>query len=646
MEINVYLCDCGENIAGLIDQDKILKELSPISGVKNVKRYDFLCSGKGIQYLEEDIKKDKPTHVVVAACTPKKHEITFRRACKAAGLNPYLLHMVNVREHCAWVTKDKDEATHKATALIKAGIERVKLQEPLEEKEIDLKSDILIMGGGVAGVEGALVLSNQDRKIYLVEKSPCIGGAVAKFEEVCPTLECSPCMVAAKLQEVQSKPNINILTNAEVEEVLGSVGNFIVKVKQRARYVDIDNCIGCGACYEVCPIDVKNEYNEGIGTRKAIFIPYAGSLPNVATIDANKCLHLNGEDCSACQEACAFEAIKFDDEEVITPIDVGGIIVATGGTNFNPEGIPEYGYKKIDNIFTGMKFERIFAKNGPTEGEITLKNGNKPKSAVIIHCVGRDELDYCSGICCMGATKYANFIKEQCPDAEVYNIHTDIVLPGRSGQKFFEMVKEKGINFVERKADIIPKISQTGDAIQVTYRDTNNDEHKINTDMVILACAMTPSFDADNIAKMLELSQDESGFFEEEHEKLSDYGTVIEGVFIAGCAQEPKNIEESVSQAVAATGRLQSKLEIGGKLKLEPIVAYIDEDVCGACKLCISLCPYKAISFDEEKNASVVNEALCKGCGTCGAACPTGAITSKHFTGPQIFAEIKEVTAW
>jgi heterodisulfide reductase subunit A len=639
--IGVYVCKCGPNIADKIDVDTIVDKAKEIKDVATAKTYNLLCSADGLEFLKSEIKSQKLSRLVIAACTPKMYEQKFMRACEEAGLNPYLMQMTNIREQCAWVTPDKAAATKKAKGLVFAAINRVSLQEPLQTKEIEIEPDVLVIGGGVAGLEASLSLSQKGRKVYLVEKSPCIGGVTARFEEVYPTMECAPCMLAPELQEVLQKENIETLTYSEVEQVVGSFGNFTATIRKRARYVSMEACIGCGACFEPCPVETLNEYDEGLSERKAIYVPYPGALPNVPVIDSNSCKRLNGEECKACQEACPFEAINFDDKDEVVEKSVGAVILSTGASSLDPARLPQYGYGKADNVITAMQLERLNASNGPTGGKILLKNKKEPKSLAFIHCVGREEKGYCSGICCMYSIKLAHLLKAKLPDLKIYSFYSDMCVPKKEYQKWYKEVVNDGVEFI-RSNETESVVAQDNQLV-VEYAGNSSGKNKIPVDMVVLAPAIEPDPDTEKLAKIFDISRDDQGFFAEEHSLMKSFGTTLEGVFVAGSCQGPKDIGDAVDQGGAASSRILSRLVPGEKLELETKVAYIDEDLCSGCKTCIPLCPYSAVSWNEEKKIASVDDALCRGCGTCVAACPSGAATARQFTKEQIFAEIRGV---
>jgi heterodisulfide reductase subunit A len=416
-------------------------------------------------------------------------------------------------------------------------------------------SDVLIIGAGIAGIEASLMLSKSDRKVHLIEKTSYTGGTAIKFEEVFSNMECSTCMLSPLQQQLLQDKNIKLLTLAEVKDVKGEFGNFTVKIYKKARYVDMINCIGCNACFEPCPVSLKNEFEEGLSERKAIYVPCAGALPNVPMIDTEHCLRFNGKDCKACQEACMFEAIDFNQKDEQIEIKVGSIILATGFDIFDIKKIPQYGYGKIDDVLSALEFERLYASNGPTEGKILLKNGKTPKSAAIIHCVGRDEKGYCSSVCCLYSLKFNHYLKSKIPEIKIFEFYTELSIPGKSHQKFYEKMKDIGANLI-RSYNI--EVTKQGQEIYIKYNNGNGKKNNVIVDMVVLAPAIVPKNDASDLAKIFDISVDKFGFFKESEHNVSSVFSSKPGVFIVGCSQGPKNIQDSVSQASAAVGKILS----------------------------------------------------------------------------------------
>ncbi len=560
-KIGVYVCECGANIAEKVDIDKVIAAVSPLKDVEVTERHKLLCSEDGREFLKQSIEEHGLTHVVVAACSPKQHELTFMNVCGQAGLNPQLFQLANIREQCAWVTPDGEEATDKAIRQIRAAISRVLYHAPLEKKEVEVSPDVLVIGGGIAGIKASQLLAAPDRKVYLVEKTSSLGGKVKNFSKLFTNMESGLDLIAQELQSLVENENIEVLTDSEVEQILGFLGNFEAKV-------------------------VK----------------------------------------------------KVEDKEL--NFNVGAVILATGFDLFDPKGLPQYGYGKLDNIYTSLEFEEMNIPDGPTGGKILLKNGKPPESVAIIHCVGREEKDYCSKVCCLYSLKFDRMLKSQLPAVKVSHLYSDLCIPGKSFQKFYEDTRKMEIEFV-RSSRI--EVTGNGKGTTIKYETETGSKGDLAADMVILIPAMESSSDAQKFAEMLKIPQDEKGFLAEEHQLLGPVASAVEGVFVIGCAQGPQSISESIVQAEAAAGKILSALVPGRKLELEVRTSEISENFCLGCKTCIDVCPYGAITFDEMRRISVVNEVLCHGCGSCAAACPSGAAKLRHFTFPQIYQELKEV---
>ena len=1119
--IGVYVCHCGTNIAATVNIREVAEFSRSLRSVVIARDYMFMCSDPGQELIRDDIKEYGLNRVVVASCSPLLHERTFRRVCRGAGLNPYLFEMANIREHCSWV--HEDGATEKAKELVKAAVMRVYHHQPLEPMEVPINPNTLVVGGGIAGIQAALDIANAGYKVYLVEREPSIGGHMIQLDKTFPTLDCSQCILTPKMSEVGSHPNIELMTYSEVEEVSGYIGNFRVKVKKKARYVDEAKCNGCGLCAEVCPIGMSSEFNQGLGKRKAIYIPFPQAIPNKYVIDkreerpckaacqeacpihvnvpgylalvvegkfqdayklirrtnplpaicgrvchhpceetcnrgqvddpvainrlkrfaadqvdiekldipritrngkkvaiigsgpagltaanalallgyevtvfeassqpggmlrssipafilpqdivdkeikailglgielkvntpvvkvnelfdagygaifiatgaqegrklpipgadldgvlvgvsflqavnrgekvklgkkvlvlggggvacdvartarrlgaaevhiaclesrtampaypweieasekegviihpsrtftrlvgkagkvtgvqclklkwmkfdeegglhlepipgsehtlqadtvifavgqgvdtaivsevneikisrrrtivadpetlatgypgvfaggdvvtgpasvidaiaagkkaacsidkylkgeplvsaeikrvperlsgeeiasikkrfvsqrrvrmaelepgeriktfleveqgytikqaveeARRCLALQIEGCFECGECgkrCDPKAIKHEMRDEYMDIEVGSIILATGYDVFDPSVIPQYGYKKYDNVFTSLEFERMCSPTGPSGGRIQLKNGKPPQSVAIIHCVGsRDKNfhEYCSRVCCMYALKFSYLIKEKT-NAEVYQMYIDMRCFGEGYEEFYERVSTKeGIKFIRGKVSRVTDRALTeaekGKLVVCVENTLLGSFMRVPVDMVILCPALEPRSDADKVAKLFFIGRRADGFFMERHVKLEPITTLTDGVFIAGCCESPKDIPDTVAQAKAAACEVLSLLS-RGKVEIEPIIALVDEEVCSGCGLCANMCPYKALSLSEPESIIMVNKALCKGCGACAGVCLSGAISLSHFTYRQILDEVEALSS-
>jgi len=644
--IGVYICHCGSNIAGIVDVEEVARFAQGLDSVVVARDYKFMCSQPGQELIKNDIKELGLNRVVVASCSPTMHEPTFRRACHEAGINPYLFEMANIREHCSWVTEDKRLATEKAKALVSAAVRRVYYHQPLEVREVPINPNTLVVGGGIAGIQAALEIADSEHKVYLVERSPSIGGHMAQLDKTFPTLDCSACILTPKMTQVGSHPYIELMTYSEVEEVSGYIGNFKVRIRKKPRYVDEDKCTSCGLCQTKCPFKVDSEFEAGIGKRKAIYTPFPQAVPNVPVIDTEHCAYFLKGTCRACEKFCEPKAINFEQKEEIVELEVGSIILTTGFNVFNPTPIYQYGYKRLDNVITSLEFERMVNSSGPTDGNIVLKDGSPPESIAIIHCVGsRDEKyhEYCSRVCCMYSMKFAHLIKEHT-DAKVYEFYIDIRSFGKGFEEFYNRVLNEGTIFIRGRpaevTNIAEKPEEEGKLI-VQFEDTLIGlQRRLPVDMVILSVALEAQPDAEAVARLFNISRSADGFFLEKHPKLDPVATTTDGVFVAGCAQGPKDIPDTVAQASAAAARVLAMIS-KGKVEIEAATAVIDEKICSGCQVCKLVCPYSAISFDETKVVCRVNDALCKGCGACVGGCPSDAISLNHFTNEQILAQME-----
>jgi len=645
--IGVYICHCGTNIAGTVDVAEVSRWAGLLPNVVVSRDYKFMCSNPGQELIEKDIRELGLNRVVVASCSPHLHEATFRKACARAGLNPYLFEMANIREQVSWVTTDKGEATPKAKALVAAAVYRVAYQQPLEALRVPIDPHVLIVGGGIAGIQAALEIADSGYHVYMVEREPSIGGHMAQLDKTFPTLDCSACILTPKMVSVGTHKNITLFTWSEVEKVEGYVGNFTVTIRKRARYVDQSICTGCGICQQKCPKKVIDEvFEAGLGYRKAVYTPFPQAVPNHPVIDRENCIFFARGTCKACEKFCPTGAIKFDQQDEILTVKAGNIILATGYDLFDARRIPQYGYGRLANVFSSLEFERLSNAAGPTSGHIVLRDGvTVPQSVGIIHCVGSRDHNYnpyCSAICCMQSLKFAHLVKEHT-GATVYNFYIDIRTPGKGYDEFYQRLLEEGTLFVRGKvAEVTDAARLPGEEgkLIIQVEDTLiGKQRRIPVDMVILSAGLQPRHDAQEVARKFGISCSADGWFIEKHPKLDPVATMTDGVFIAGCAQGPKDIPASVAQGSAAAARVLSLIG-QGEVEIEAATAIVDEVSCVGCQECIASCPYQAIEFLEAQGKAHVIEALCKGCGTCVGTCLSKSISLKHFTDDQLIAEM------
>ncbi|TFF84743.1 CoB--CoM heterodisulfide reductase iron-sulfur subunit A family protein [Candidatus Thorarchaeota archaeon] len=646
--IGVFLCHCGSNIAGVVDIDKVKEAVEGTPNVEVVTDYKYLCSKPGQQILKDSISNNRLNGVVIASCSPRMHEPTFRQAMREAGLNPFLLEIANIREHVSWIHSDDSEAaTEKATDLVKMAIARARLLVELDEPEVDIRKSTLIVGAGIAGISAALDLADAGFKVYLVEKEPSIGGKMARWDKTFPTLDCSSCILTPRMAEAGSHPNIELLTMAEVEDVQGYVGNFEVTIKQKPRYVIADKCTSCGDCSDICPVDIPSEFDANLSYRKAIYIPFAQAVPSTYLLDMDNCLGVDAVRCGKCKDACEAEAINYDDHEKLIRVDVGTIIVATGFDVFDATQKQEYGYGEFPNVVNMAEVERMLSSAGPTSGHVVRPADlQEPSRVVYIQCVGsRDERTnkYCSRICCMTAIKQARMIRDKI-GAEVYIFYIDLRTFGKGYEEFYEATADAGVTFIRGRVGEILEDDETH-LLTVRGEDTllGKPIQLNNVDLVVLSTGVVAPKSADRIAHILNLSLSPDGFLLEAHPKLRPVDSFNDGIFVAGMAQGPKDIPDTVAQAKAAAAGAMGLMG-KGKISIEPYYSVVDEDKCAGCQVCISVCPYNAITLNERGFAEV-NPAMCKGCGTCTSTCPSGAISSQHYTDGQIAAMISEYLA-
>ncbi|SHI72594.1 CoB--CoM heterodisulfide reductase iron-sulfur subunit A family protein [Parasporobacterium paucivorans] len=650
----VIICHCGTNIASMVDVEKVAEEIGKIPGVVYSVTNKYTCSEPGQQMIKDAIEEHSLDRIVIGACTPRMHETTFRKMLKGTKINPYMLEIANLREQCAWVHTDKEKATEKAISLVRMSVAKVGSNKPLFTSFIPIHKKALVIGGGIAGIQAALDIADAGHEVTLVEREPSIGGKMVMLDKTFPTLDCSACISTPKMVDVSAHPNITLKTSCEVEAVTGYVGNFEVTIRQKARYVNHDICTGCGLCETKCPSKISDEFNQGIGERKAIYKLFPQAVPAKPVIDAQNCRKLNGSaKCGVCQIVCPLQCIDFEDKDQLITETYGAIVVATGYELIDWTKLyGEYGSGRYADVISGLQFERLVNASGPTEGHILRPSDQKePKDVVIVKCVGsRDEKkgkSYCSRACCMYGAKHAHQILEKIPGSNVYIFYMDVRTPGKGYEEFYNRTREDGATYIRGR---VAKIYKEGDKLICTGEDTLIGKPvTVKADMVILETAMVPARGVEEIVSKLGISMDGDHWVQEAHPKLRPVETQTAGIFLAGTCQGPKDIPDTVAQASAAAVKVCGVFS-KEQMETSPMISRVNEEKCCGCEFCVKCCPYSAIAMKEidgregnrkiKRMVATVNSGLCQGCGACTAACRTGAIDLLGYTNDQILKEV------
>ncbi len=662
LKIGVFVCHCGTNIAGTVDVRAVAEAMKAEPGVVFSTEYQYMCSEAGQNMIKDAIKEYKMDGIVVCSCSPRMHEATFRKTAAAAGLNQFMVEIANIREQCSWIHKDMVTGTEKAIILARAAVAKVLLNAPLTAGESPVVKRALVIGGGIAGIQTALDIADAGFEVDIVEKEPTIGGKMTQLDKTFPTLDCAACILTPKMVDCAQHEKITIHSYSEVASVSGFVGNFTVKIRKKARFVDEVKCTGCGVCTEKCPVKkVPDLFNLGLNNRRAIYIPFAQAVPKVATIDADYCNMLKNGKCGVCAKVCGAGAINYKQEDTYVEEKYGAIVVATGFNPIKLDKYDEYAYNQSPDVVTSLEFERITNAAGPTAGKLLRpSDGKHPHTLVFVQCVGsrcdaenEKGKQYCSKICCMYTAKHAMLTREKYPDTDVYVFYIDVRTPGKNFDEFYRRaVEEYGVHYIK---GMVGKVAPQADgSLMVQASDLIAGEQlHIKADMVVLAAAIEPDKSARPLATMLTASMDTNDFFTEAHPKLRPVESPTAGIFLSGACQGPKDIPETVSQAGAAAAKVIGLLA-KDKLTCNACVAHSDELMCNGCSSCEKVCPYGAITYSDKefrmpdrtvaiRRVASVNEAVCQGCGACTVACPSGAMDLKGFSNKQIMAEVDAI---
>ncbi len=662
--IGVYICHCGINIGATVDVRDVAGYAGALPHVVVARDYMYMCSDPGQEMIQQDIRDYDLNRVVVASCSPRMHETTFRTVVQEVGVNPYYFEMANIREQVSWVHTDRQIATEKAKELVGGAVAKAALLEPLEEREVEVTPAALVVGAGIAGLEAALDIADAGYRCSLVERQPSLGGRMAQLNKTFPRLEDAGALVTSEIERAMAHPNVEVMAYSELVEVEGYVGNFEATVRRKPRFVDAGRCTSCGKCAEACVLtgQIADEFQVGLSRRSAVYLPFAEALPSTYTVDPAHCLMLTqgacpspgGEPAPPCAVACPEEAIDFGQREEERALQVGAIVIATGYDPFDASRKPEFGYGQYPGVITALEFERMAAANGPTGGRIVVPGPGggleglahtdatewrEPQHVAFIHCVGsRDKQlgnEYCSRVCCMYTAKQANVVLDQLPNARVTVFYMDVRAFTKGGEEFYDRARARGVRYRRGNPS---EIYRRGDRLAIRVEDTLlRRSVEVEADLVVLAVGLEPGAAGDGVAKMLKLSRSSDGFLAEAHPKLRPVDTTSDGIFLAGTCQGPKDIPDAVAQAEAAASAALIPLSMG-KARVEAIISSVERELCVGCGLCEVACPYGALRLHPWRGIMTINDVLCKGCGACSVACPSKAITLGHFTQKQTLA--------
>lgn len=654
--IGVYTCYCGGNISDTVQCERVRELVAKLPNVV-VSRTDMsMCSDAGQALIEADIKEHKLNRVVVGACAPSLHEQTFRGTVARAGLNPYLYQHVGVREQDSWVHHHAETATEKAFRLIGAGIAKARQLDPLEPIELSAEKHALVIGGGVAGLRSAYDIARRGLHVTLIEKTPFLGGRMARLETVFPTGNNARDELHQLIDAVVSHPNVRVITSAELITLSGYVGDFHATVRQQSRGV-VDGYTHADAAIAACPETVPDPYNEGLTERKAIYRAYDGCYPPTPAIDWANCTQ-----CGLCQSVNG-AGINLENNPIELDLNVGAIVVATGFKPYEPRH-GEFGYGEHPQVITLPQFIRLLALN---EGDTLQWQGKPVRNVALIHCVGSRQLDgvdepqedglineYCSRVCCTATLHAANELRQRFPGIHAFDVYEDIRTYGRGHEELYDEASARQVRFLRYHAEEPPAIvpDPQGDGVLVRVADylTWGEELDVPADLVVLAVGMLPN-NVDDLVDLLKIPKGSDRFLLEVHPKLQPVETVVPGVLLAGTAQSPMNIQEACAAASAAATKVAGLLS-QGTVTLEPFVARVDPQRCTGSGECVAVCAYEdAIAVEEVevdgeiRPIAVVTPANCSGCGACVAVCPHRAVDVQGWTLDQYEAMIDAIAA-
>jgi heterodisulfide reductase subunit A len=646
-KVGVYFCRCGPNLGNLVRLGE-LTEPEAWPAAADVATHEVLCSAEGRAWLAERIRAHGLERVVVAACSPREHEQTFRAVLASEGRSPFHLQMVNLREQVEWIGGDPGQATEKSRRLVRAALRRIALHRAIVTPDAEVSADVLVVGGGPAGVSAALALAQRDRKVVLVERALALGGLANLLDEVFPQLECASCFMEPVLDRVLHSDRIEVLTGATVARVRGAQGGFQVELALRGRGVDAESCLGCGECAKACPAEAPDPHAAGLATRRAIGLPYAGCLPHVSAVDPGACLRAKGQACDACVAACPFGAVTLDWAPRAREVTVGAIVVATGAA---PGEVAGGG-----GVLSSYQLERMLHPNGPTAGAIRGAGGAEPRSVLLATTAAEQDGE----LAAEEVLKLAHVLRQRLPEAKVAVAGGLDRMP-HLARRAAELARE-GIAFLP---GVPAAEGAAGRGGRPSLRLADGGATRaVEADLVVVHAPARPADGTADLARLLRIDTSERGFLlDRAASPFEPTATRIAGVYVAGAAAGPRTIARAIRDGAAAAGLVLSSLVAGERKALEPLAAEVDEAICGGCGVCASACPFGAISLGgpaggpgqphpaapalalPRTGKARVEAVLCRGCGTCVSACPTGAASAPHFTRAQIAAEISALLA-
>lgn len=641
-KIGVYICQCGSNISDYVDVEKVKNAIEKIEGVVLSKTTMFACADSTQQEIVSDIKEYGLDSIVVASCSPKLHLYTFRNVAIRAGLNPYNYVQVNIREQCSWAHSDKPaEATEKATQLIKSGVARVKYSEALTTVSISAENVVVVVGAGIAGMRAAIELADMGSYVYLLEREYFVGGRSSQWNELFTTNETGREVVTKLYKKIMEYDRITLFTGAEIISSKGSVGNFEIQIRIKARHIKPDCELDWDKfkkAVEVCPVEFDDPFNFGLTKQKAIYKNYPSEFPEIPAIDTDHCNR-----CGECVNIC--EKIDLDQKDEIVNVRAGAYLLATGFDPYEPQK-GEYGYHELENVVTLQQLKRLIELN---EKELVF-NGKKIRNVAYIYCVGSRQVNgenkYCSRYCCTSAIHTAILLREKYEGINNFHFNRGIRTYGKQ-EMLYKQASASGDIFLQFFEDDPPVVENMDGNTIVRMHDylTEDKELTAEVDMVVLVTGMVPR-NPDTIGNILKVPIGRDKFYNEIHPKLRPVETVIDGIHIAGACQGPKNITESVNSALSAAAKADS-LVSKGEIELEPTMATIDGSICEWCDECLKACPYDAIIKTDHNGKAIadVNNANCKGCGMCLPVCPVNAIQLIGYTDQEIESMIEALVS-